>query len=596
MALIENGRKLMRKRVRFGDWSGDPDDPDYVDVPVIVELAYRDTKSNNQDYVARINNAEHEGRLVVSFRVFAATGAPGSATLSESDYIDAERIQQYGVKDPKSNNQESQPRLRADDPPPTTPDGDAGEEKRHRKTHLVRYTKDNTKDGLPAVDFELIDETETRDPKDHQQESVLILKHPDTGDLEIIDDPSDPYAQLPDNPLYFEECDPELDLLDTTGATICDPPWRFDPWRNPVNVIRDQYRLVAILVHQNGTVIWTISFTTPKVFISEAEINAAEINDTLIQAPVFGELIDTPTDTRPVNDNPEFPGVGDELKTHPPTVDIDYHGYTDVTTWLWSDDDPDLTEPTGPHLKYDYKTQTVTDIPILSVKGRTVASDENGAVFVRLHPPDPLPSGVNRGFTKYDADGNVLWNLDNEAETFKIIPADDINPTRIKMFYLGTYALDVYDLNGSFIDGSDVHFPDEFSVQDVSRKGKFYGFVTSTTDGVNDDISCYADDATTLLWTIPGEDVSTGYQFVQLTAYGEDYLTALAWQNFNDGPGENFGVHVQLRVYNAHDGTLVSIVDLPDNTFLQSIEHVDLFDRPSYDGAGMQVSRSVYWP
>lgn len=224
----ETSRKLKRKRLRFGGGNSDT-----VDIPVIDEISFVDPKSYFQEYGYRVNNTAKASREVRVQRVKAARVAGGGVAYSEAIFIDVERIKTASFADPKTHFQEYGNRVRSDDPPPTTPENDDGGDKRHRKVHYIRYTKDGTANGKPWVDVELIDQLAAADPKTHFQESIFRLRNPAIDDLQQITDPTDPYAV--NFVLRLGFCDPDLELAQDDTQQI-DPPWRIDPFQNVVNI------------------------------------------------------------------------------------------------------------------------------------------------------------------------------------------------------------------------------------------------------------------------------------------------------------------------------------------------------------------------
>lgn len=223
-------RKMKRKRIRLNGSS--PGTDEYVDIPVIEEISFKDPKTNQQEYGFRFKNNENDTRKVHIKKVRAATVSGGGVSYDEGKFINVERIETISFKDPKTNMQEYGYRLRNNDPPPLTPEGDDGGELRHRKVQFVRYTKNNSPDGNPWVDVERYVEFEVKDPKTNMQEFVYRLNWGDFQSLPKIIDSTDPYAVNTDLRLGF--CDPDTELY-PDGNDI-DPPWRIDPFQNIVNV------------------------------------------------------------------------------------------------------------------------------------------------------------------------------------------------------------------------------------------------------------------------------------------------------------------------------------------------------------------------
>lgn len=255
----ETDRKMIRLRVT------NPDDPPaegedpavgtYVDIPVIEEITFKDAKSYAQEYVHKINNNEQSTRIGHSHTVKNATkDSDGNVTFDDGNKLEVERCDFVSFTDAKSYAQEKRYALNNNDPAPQTPtpqDGDT----QHFKTHIVRYTADNTKDGTPWVDVELIDEAEFKDAKSYAQESIYGLTNSDPG-VKIEDD-TDPYnVDVNDNPLTLGDVDQTLDLvIHDPSVTTINPPWRFDPFQNVVNVNwgADFYIVMSFIGRGNST-------------------------------------------------------------------------------------------------------------------------------------------------------------------------------------------------------------------------------------------------------------------------------------------------------------------------------------------------------
>ena len=184
-------------------------------VPVITELHVVDQKEYAQERRYQFDNTQaNNGREVHT-----------KSVVSTSDGItnlDVERIDRFSTVDQKEQAQERRFVLDNNDPPPSLP---AGGDPKHRKTHVVRYCKDNDETGFVWVDSELIDEMRLIDQKDHAQESIIILDNP-AG--QTFNYGSDPYMPT------FVEVDMTLEEIDEgDGDTV---PVRLDPFQNIVNV------------------------------------------------------------------------------------------------------------------------------------------------------------------------------------------------------------------------------------------------------------------------------------------------------------------------------------------------------------------------
>ncbi len=205
----ETNRKTTLKRVK------DPyDSAKFIDIPIIDEIEFRDPKTNSQEYNFRFNNTDRSSRTT---HVKQVSNPSGGDTLA------VERIDQVNIRDPKTNNQEHGYRFSNRDPPPRTATVLLP---KHIKTHIVRYTKDNTLDGTPWIDVELIDEIEFRDPKTNSQEHTYRLRNQAIG--AAINDSDDPF-----NPTLYTI---DTSLTKSPGNTTVDPPYRLDPFQNIVNL------------------------------------------------------------------------------------------------------------------------------------------------------------------------------------------------------------------------------------------------------------------------------------------------------------------------------------------------------------------------
>lgn len=219
----ETSRKEKRLKVLIDE----NDDDSGVFVPVTTEISFRDPKTNGQEYGFRFDPTKRR-------KVHTHTVKHANADGSEDDdpTVDVERIEQFSFKDPKTSSQEYTYRIRNDDPPPKTPDGDDGGTKKHRKVQYVRYSQDNDPTSNFWADFELIDEYESKDPKDRSQEKVLRLNNSkNLSDIQVDED--DPYSPKQGF------CDPSLEEI--SGER----PYKFDPFKAMVNIGGSEKGFVA---------------------------------------------------------------------------------------------------------------------------------------------------------------------------------------------------------------------------------------------------------------------------------------------------------------------------------------------------------------
>jgi hypothetical protein len=224
--LEETSRKTRLKRVRFPSQEPGEAGP-YLDIPVIEEIEFKDPKKNNQVYRYRINNDAEADR-----KTHVKTIRNRSLNLSSTAKatLDVERIDEISFRDPKEFSNitgwETGYRLDNNDPPPSLPSGSPIS---HMKKHVVRYGS-GSPDGV-WIDSELIDEIEFKDPKDSSRELRFRLKNPPIGEA-VEDDKNDPYFPTKG---YISE-DWVRDGPRHEAGEGVDPPWRFDPFQNVVNV------------------------------------------------------------------------------------------------------------------------------------------------------------------------------------------------------------------------------------------------------------------------------------------------------------------------------------------------------------------------
>lgn len=224
-----------------------PDDPDpsnptvYVDVPVSVRMTFHDNKSNAQDYTYIIDETDaNTSRVARKNRVKNVTvDENGDVKFDDSNFLDVERPRRLTIHDSKDRGQERIYIFNNAEPPPTIVDENTGKLDKgntSRRTHVVRYTFDNTPTGVPWIDMEYIDQFSTWDAKSTGQDTTYLLtgnpndpRGPD-GPQTPIDDPTDPYR-----PTFVKR--PEgLRLLLPLDSDFVDPPWRLDAFVNIVNV------------------------------------------------------------------------------------------------------------------------------------------------------------------------------------------------------------------------------------------------------------------------------------------------------------------------------------------------------------------------
>ena len=183
---IEKTRKTSMRRVT------DPNDPhQYVDVKVIDEITFVDNSEMGQEYRFRFANLENGQRIV---HIVTVTGSDSPA------HIDVQRIDQWNTTIQQEMAQEYAYRL----------PGNASEPPVHLKTHDFKV--ENPSDSNLWVKMQRIDEISFLDPHESGQEKHFILDNLD-------DDMTNP-----------------TEVITSSDGTSINPPWRFDPWQNPVDV------------------------------------------------------------------------------------------------------------------------------------------------------------------------------------------------------------------------------------------------------------------------------------------------------------------------------------------------------------------------
>lgn len=211
MPELADYRLYKRKRLKNSD-----DENIFLDVPVLYEARFKCMAEQAQESFIYIDNSIASSRKVHTKRV--------TNNQDSSQYIDVERIDEWHVRTIQEQAQERTFVLTNTDPPPIQPDG--SNNPAHEKTHCVRYFKDNDSDSDTWADFELIDELKIKCIQEQAQEWIYYLKHPPIGPA--IDDPDVPYT------VTLGYCDESLELIE--GGQDIDPPYRFDPFRNCINI------------------------------------------------------------------------------------------------------------------------------------------------------------------------------------------------------------------------------------------------------------------------------------------------------------------------------------------------------------------------
>lgn len=213
-------RVYMRKRIRLGAGG-------FVDIPVVYQAKFRTAAEQYQDRYMYFDNSSRSSRKTHTHKVFPVSeaSAGGFDPDTGTDFVLVERIDSFRVKTVQEQAQESEFILSNRDPAPIQPNG--SDTPSHQNKHYVRYYQFNTPGG-PYVDCELIDQLNIVCGTEQYQEYHLHVLHPTLGDP--IDDATVPYKVT----LGF--CDPDLPLAPDESLNGLDPPYRYDPLQNIINI------------------------------------------------------------------------------------------------------------------------------------------------------------------------------------------------------------------------------------------------------------------------------------------------------------------------------------------------------------------------
>lgn len=195
----EYKRKMHMLRVKL------PDDRT-VDTPLIDEIWFKDEQDNSQRYHFIFRNrkaADGDDVPAIKRKVHTASiissGDPGTI-------LDCERIETFEAKFPQQKSQKKTYVIRK---------GNAPQIPQHLKTHVykVKNSGDESPDA-PWIKMQRIDKLKVRDAQDGGQEKTFVLnwaKYENAGDLSSV---------------------ATVAALDAGSS----PPWRFDPFQNPVDL------------------------------------------------------------------------------------------------------------------------------------------------------------------------------------------------------------------------------------------------------------------------------------------------------------------------------------------------------------------------
>jgi hypothetical protein len=362
----------------------------------------------------------------------------------------------------------------------------------------------------------------------------------------------------------------------------------------------DVYRAIVLLEGQKGSAAYGEEFTPS---YTEAQLNNLAKP---IPVPVFGPFnpVATPTDS----DNQTWSAGGqiingNELVSFPPLARIDYHGYTLVNSFNTKRIGHNpfsiilTTVPPGPITNFDYKGKKTSKIPVFSKSAQQKGLPLTGAagVYMKLSSPNP-------GLTKYNGT-KVAWHIPG-VDTAHYDPKSKL----ITAAFASTGKVKYYDLKGTLKNTVTIAggVP-----EDISRNGNFYCLTSST--GTNfEGIQGYKPDGT-LMWSIPGDSIDTGFEFGSIVAFGEDYIVVTAARvnpgvvvDITGGPivagtRTTTSTDYEYRAYHAKTGALAKqtawgrdIDEVTDALYVGPI-HIRTLNKPAY-AILHTAERSAYWP
>lgn len=201
--VYEVSRRTSTRRIKNPDGSGDDSDADII-VEVIDEISFIDPTRKYQQFTWTFDNSDQSSRRVHAVTV---TGSDGSSK------VQVERVDEYSVIDPTEQYQETRTTL--DNASETRFSVDyVPTERDDRKTHDVKI---HSKDGSAWLLIRRTDAFTVKSKADEQfWQTVYTLDHKDA-------DAGDPA--------------PTLEAPNTQwDKTSINPPYRFDPFQNIIDV------------------------------------------------------------------------------------------------------------------------------------------------------------------------------------------------------------------------------------------------------------------------------------------------------------------------------------------------------------------------
>jgi hypothetical protein len=199
-----------------------PDDTSiYIDGPVIDVISFIDAHDSYQE-------TEHTFDNTISNTSRKTHKVTVTGIDDPSSTIDVERIDSYDATDAGDRGQETITALLNSDTPP-----------KHLQTHTIKvFAKDDTGTWYKV---QRVDRFSVIDPRSQYQETVFQLKW-DDGSSASDDGEGNTDIDNTENSAYDSGLDPPDTSSD--GSSI-NPPWRFDPFQNIVDVNWGVYLMVV---------------------------------------------------------------------------------------------------------------------------------------------------------------------------------------------------------------------------------------------------------------------------------------------------------------------------------------------------------------
>lgn len=207
-----------------------------VKCPLIAQIAFVDPLSRGQEIQFSLFNTIDGDRethiALVKNYGSDETGGDNTKPDAAKMMVKVERVDILRVADAPDRAQETflAPDSRTVAQPPDAPPFFTT----HEKTHVVRYINDP--DDGNSLDSELIDQFNFLDGVDRGQETFYFLQNPPDHQIDglTISSTTDPDGSH----VTLISIDQDAEIEDITdpgdGDNGIDPPWRFDPFQNPI--------------------------------------------------------------------------------------------------------------------------------------------------------------------------------------------------------------------------------------------------------------------------------------------------------------------------------------------------------------------------